>query len=123
MDRADERFNLELAMAKFERDSFSREGERTMNRSSDRYVGTVANDEVGLSKVAIVRATISKINALLKAGGSEVRWRVSVKGRLGKNNPNAHHYRRGGRHWRCSSIDIRREHSTRFDLYVYRRYS
>lgn len=93
------------------------------NRSSDRYVGTVANDEAGLSKVALVRATISKVNASLKAGGSKVRWRVSVKGRLGKGNPNAHHYRRGGRHWRWSSICIRPEHSTRFDIYVYRRFS
>lgn len=93
------------------------------NRSSSSYVGTATNDAEGLKRVELVRSTVSLINAKLAANGSITRYRVSVKGRLGKNNPNARHYRRGGKHWRYSSIDIRSEHSTHFDLYVYRRYA
>lgn len=89
---------------------------------SDNYAGTMTNDEAGLAKIAKARDTISKANAQLAANGSRVRYRLAVKGRLGKDNQYAHHYRRGGRHWRYSSIDIRAEHSTHFDLYVYRRY-
>lgn len=90
-------------------------------RTSRGYVGTVPNDAEGYHRISLVRATVSKANALKAANGSSVRYRVAVKGRLGKDNPNAHHYRRGGKHWRYSSIDIRPEHSTHFDLYVYLR--
>ena len=90
---------------------------------SGSYVGTATNSVEGRKCIELVRATISLVNAELAANGSITRYRVSVKGRLGKNNPNAVHYRRGGKHWRYSSIDIRHEHSTHFDLYIYRRYS
>lgn len=52
--------------------------------------------------------------------GWEVRKRnfMRIRPRLGKNNPNAKLYRRGGKHWRPSSIDIKPEHGTRFDVYV-----
>lgn len=92
-------------------------------RSSGNFVGTVINDADGVYRIKLIRAEISKVNAQLRASGSKIRYRVSVKGRLGKGNSNAHHYHYGGRHWRRSSIDIRHEHSTRFDVYVYRRYS
>ena len=46
------------------------------------------------------------------------RSKVLVRGRLGKDNPNAYMYRRGGQHWRPTSMDIRKEHASRFDLYV-----
>lgn len=93
------------------------------NHNSGNYVGTASSDSEGYKRIELVRATVSKINAQLASNGSNTRYRVSVKGRLGKNNPNALHYRRGGKHWRYSSIDIRPEHSTYFDLYVYRRYA
>ena len=50
--------------------------------------------------------------------GFTVRYRVVVRGRLGKNNPNAHLYRRGGSLYRSTSQDIRHEHATRFDVYL-----
>lgn len=53
-----------------------------------------------------------------------VRWprqTVRVRPRIGKENPNAHHYRRGGKYWRWSSIDIRSEHGAHFDVYVHER--
>jgi hypothetical protein len=87
------------------------------------YVGTVTNDDKGLNHIKAAREAIRALNKSLSASGSSKRCRVTVKGRLGKGNPNAHHYRRGGKHWRRSSIDIRAEHSTHFDVYVHRRYS
>lgn len=92
------------------------------NRRSDNYVGTVNHDADGAWWIDLVRTTISKVNAQMRANGSATRYRVVVRGRLGKDNPSAKEYRRGGRHWRWSSITIRPEHSTRFDLYVCRRY-
>ena len=46
------------------------------------------------------------------------RYRVIIRGRLGKDNPNAHLYRVGGKYYRSSSQDIRHEHATRFDVYL-----
>ncbi len=43
---------------------------------------------------------------------------MRIRPRLGKNNPNAKLYRRGGVHYRSSSLDIKPEHGTRFDVYV-----
>jgi hypothetical protein len=92
-------------------------------RASDSFAGTVDNDAEGARRIELARAAIGKVNAQLRAGGSKVRYRVSVKGRLGKDNPHAHLYRLGAPLHRYSSQDIRPEHSTRFDVYVYRRYS
>ena len=94
-----------------------------MTHRSTTYVGTVTNDVQGLERIQAAREVIRDFNKSLAASGSNKRFRVTVKGRLGKNNPNAHHYRRGGKHFRRSSIDIRAEHSTHFDIYVHRRYS
>ena len=91
-----------------------------MARYSRNFVGTIGNDETGAAQLAAVRRTISKVNAQLRAKRSIERWRVVAKGRLGRDNPNAPLYRHGGKHWRGSSICIRAEHATRFDLYVYR---
>lgn len=43
---------------------------------------------------------------------------MRIRARLGKNNPNAKLYRRGGKYYRPSSLDIKLEHGTRFDVYV-----
>jgi hypothetical protein len=47
------------------------------------------------------------------------RYRVVVRGRLGKYNKYADLYKRGGPLWRYSSQTIRPEHATRFDVYVH----
>ena len=53
-------------------------------------------------------------------GKVEVRKRayVRVRGRLGKNNPNAELYRLGGKLHTWTSQDIKLEHSQRVDIYV-----
>ena len=51
------------------------------------------------------------------------KYRVVLKGRLGKDNPHAHLYRKGGpRHWAIKSGSVSLEHAGRFDVYVYRKY-
>ena len=47
------------------------------------------------------------------------RLRVVLKGRLGKNSPHAHLYRRGGAHYQWCAQTIRPEHAARFDVYVH----
>ena len=49
------------------------------------------------------------------------RWVVRVRGRLGKDNPHAKLYRRGGPLHRYSSQDIRPEHAAHFDVYMHKR--
>lgn len=53
--------------------------------------------------------------------GKIIQHRVVIRPRLGKNNPARHLYAKHGALWRPSGMVIRREHGTRFDLYVYRR--
>lgn len=43
---------------------------------------------------------------------------MRIRPRLGKNSPFAHLYKRGGPLYRMSSQEIKREHGTRFDIYV-----
>ena len=61
--------------------------------------------------------------SLAASGGPTPRWtkrlRVRVRGRLGKNSPYAHLYKKGGPHYQWTSQDIRPEHASRFDVYVH----
>jgi len=86
------------------------------------YVGTVVNDQDGLDKIKLVRTTVSKVNKQLRQSGvTEYRYTVVARGRLGKGNPNADLYRRGGSLYQWSGQTIRPEHSVRFDVYVSKR--
>lgn len=58
----------------------------------------------------------------LATGKVQPRLRVALKGRLGKDNPNAPLYRRGGKLWRYSSLTIRPEHAQHVDVYVHEYY-
>jgi len=90
---------------------------------TDSYVTTIFPDTEGDMELRIIRNTVSKINKKLKADGSPKRFRVSIRGRLGEYNPYARHYRRGGKYWRWSSVDIRPEHANRFDIYIHPYYN
>lgn len=89
---------------------------------TDAYVTTIYPDSDGDNELRIIRNTVSRINKRLKLEGSSKRFQVKVRGRLGEHNPYARHYKRGGKHWRPSSIDIRSEHATHFDVYIHQRY-
>lgn len=105
-----------------------------MQRTSS-YVMTVASNDPRLPEIlASVKRSIKAWNAQRRvaelanpkfveyswSGKQEVRVRarVKVRGRLGKNNPSAELYRRGGPLHRFSAQEIRPEHATRFDIYV-----
>ena len=82
------------------------------------YIGTLSSyDE---AQIKTVRRGIAFQNAVLKLKGSKNRYQLRIRARLGKNNPNRHLYAKGGPLHRFSSQDIRREHGTRFDLYLRR---
>lgn len=95
-----------------------------MSRASS-YICTLSTyDE---EKIAAIRDMVAKTNLLNRLVDRRdiydrpVRYRLMVRPRLGRNNPHAHLYRPGGRYYRLSSMDIRREHGARFDLYLQRR--
>jgi hypothetical protein len=106
-----------------------------MTKRSSEYVMTVRTDDPKLPEIiASIKKSIKVYNAERRvyelsnpefvtyswSGKQEVRKRATlrVRGRLGKNNPNAHLYRRGGPFYRWSSQDYKLEHSERVDIYV-----
>lgn len=97
---------------------------------SSAYYCTVANPDSEIIDQARKRARIRNAEQKLKEVAGAVkaqkyfdkyyvtRYRVVVRPRLGKNNPHAHLYRVGGSLHRSSSQTIRKEHGTRFDVYI-----
>ena len=64
---------------------------------TDAYIGTFHYADAGdMLQLAEVRKMVSNLNKSLKSDGYEYRFRVSLRGRLGKNNPNAEKYRHAG---------------------------
>lgn len=105
-----------------------------MQRTSS-YVMTVeANDPRLPDIIANIKKSIKLWNAQQRvtelqdpkfvtyswSGKQEVRTRASIRirGRLGKDNPNAKLYRQGGPLHRYTSQDIKPEHAVRVDIYV-----
>jgi hypothetical protein len=87
-----------------------------MSRSSNYKFTTTSFTD---SRIANLRAQVSDLNILRRLRGADFRLRVTIHGRLGRDNPNAHLYAQGGPLHRWSSQRIRPEHSTRFDVYVH----
>lgn len=94
-------------------------------RRSEDYICTLSTyDE---EKIAAIREMVRQSNLLNRLANKRDRWgrliayKLRVRGRLGKNNPNRHLYAVGGSLHRMSAQDIKREHATRFDLYLHRR--
>lgn len=66
---------------------------------TDAYIGTFHySDAADMLQLEEVRKMVSNLNKSLKSDGYKYRFRVSLRGRLGKNNPNAEKYRAGGRY-------------------------
>ena len=88
-----------------------------MKRSSS-YEFTVSTADH--QSIGILRAYAKMVNDIRKTlRGEDRRLRVKVRPRLGRNNPHAHLYAVGGPLKRYSSQNIRKEHGTRFDVYLY----
>lgn len=106
-----------------------------MTKRSSSYVCTVdANDPQLPSIIDAIKSHIKMHNAKRRvhelenpefveyswSGKQQVKRRayIRVRGRLGKNNPNAELYRYGGKLHTWTSQDIKIEHSQRVDIYV-----
>ena len=99
-------------------------------RNSVNYKGTVTSLEdqmiadskklAGLLNLKEKHDELMGLTKLLNFGGTKYakRHRVVIRPRLGKNNPNAALYKRGGPHYQWTAQVIRKEHGTRFDIYV-----
>lgn len=92
----------------------------TNRTSAYRFTTTDLNSQL----VQETRKLVKILNAQqrvreLETGKPQRRYKLAFKGRLGENNPYAALYRRGGPEWRYSCQTIRREHATRFDVYMY----
>jgi hypothetical protein len=91
-----------------------------MKQRTDNYVFTADPMSVGdMQQIAVVRKTVATSNKLAKQrakwkGEKPVIYRVSLKGRLGKNNPAAAEY--VGRFQSISLADAQR-----IDVYVHER--
>jgi hypothetical protein len=46
------------------------------------------------------------------------RYRMTIRGRLGKNNRHAHLYAKGGELYRRCAQTIKLEHASRYDIYI-----
>jgi hypothetical protein len=87
-------------------------------RSSAYQFTYYKDDKDGLKKLKKLRKTISKFNALeLETWKykhvAKVKYRVTIKPRLGKDNPNAVMYKN-----RRVAQTIKMEHGAYFDVYV-----
>jgi hypothetical protein len=92
---------------------------------TDSYICTLSTyDEEKIEAVRqLVRSTnlLNKLVSRRDRWGRPVRYRLTIKPRLGRNSPYSHLYREGGPLHRYSSQDVKREHGARFDLYLHRR--
>lgn len=102
-----------------------------MKKRTDSYIFTADPLSVNdMQQVEIVRKTVAVSNKLArqhaKWTGEKPRiFRVTLKGRIGKNNPFAYIYREKRTYWgrKGDYQSIKLEHAQRIDVYVQQRYS
>ena len=96
-------------------------------KRTDSYVFTATDlNDVNIAnvkKAAKLKNSAEKFNELTHGLRGDVfkykvRHRVLVRARRGKDNPYAHLYRRGGPLHRTVGQTIKKEHGTRFDVYI-----
>lgn len=81
-------------------------------RTSTNYVATLdPNSTFDMEKLQIIRNTIKTLNKF-----NTNKFKVSIKGRLGKNNPNAFKYKNK------RVVTIKQEDAARYDVYIYEKY-
>lgn len=97
----------------------------TRRRSSDYAFTTTNPNDSRIADLKLHARIMGMENSIIELKNPDVakrafksRYRVVVRGRLGKDNPNAHLYRAGGPLKRLTSQDIRHEHAQRFDVYL-----
>ena len=97
----------------------------TRQRTSDYAFTTTNPNDSRIADLKLHALIMGMENKIIELKNPDVakrafksRYRVLVRGRLGKDNPNAHLYRVGGPLKRSTSQDIRHEHAQRFDVYL-----
>lgn len=100
-----------------------------INQRTDAYVFTadpLCSDS--MRQIDLVQATVRAVNARNKLSGNPKRFRVSLKGRLGRNNPNAAKYQHAQRlinrnfyPWTNPYQTIKLADAQRIDVYVHSR--
>ena len=101
-----------------------------MKARTDSYIFTADPLSVNdMQQIEIVRKTVATSNKLARrqakwTGEKPVIYRVTLKGRIGKNNPHAHIYRNKTTYWgrKGDYQSIKLEHAQRIDVYVQRRF-
>ena len=85
------------------------------------FIGTFYFDDADdMNQLENVRKMVSNMNKDLKVAGKDYKFYVKCQGRLGKNNPNAWKYKRGGTYG-PNAGSVRLGDATRVDAYIYRR--
>ena len=85
------------------------------------FIGTFYYDDPSdMHQLDNVRKMVSNMNKDLKSANKDYQFYVKCQGRLGKNNPNAWKYKRGGTYG-PSAGSVRLSDATRVDAYIYRR--
>ena len=101
------------------RERFKKAARTEAYRFTSMSYGNVVIDDLKLEvKIENAKRRVKE----LETGKVLPRFRVVLKGRLGKHNVHASLYRKGGSLWRYSAQTIRPEHSTRWDVYVHEYY-
>ena len=101
-----------------------------MKKRTDSYIFTADPLSVlDMQQIELVRKTVATSNKLARRdakwrGEKPVIYRVCLKARIGKNNPNADIYRNKQTYWgRMGNYQsIKLEHAQRIDVYVQRRW-
>ncbi len=90
-------------------------------KAGSSFIGTFYKDDpTDMHQLDNVRKMVSNMNKDLKNAGKNYQFYVKCQGRLGKNNPNAWKYRRGGTYGPHAG-SVRLPDASRFDAYIYRR--
>lgn len=83
-------------------------------KRTNAYIGTFhIEDASDMLQLQEVHKMVRNMNRMLKEDHYPYRFRVTLRGRLGKNNPNARKYRY------CKDVAL--EHAIRIDAYIHRK--
>lgn len=95
---------------------------RIDEKRTDRYIGTFHYDSAeDMLELDEIKKMVKNLNKMLRESGYKYRFRVALRGRLGKNNPKAEKYREKGHiFYRSNRYQmIRLEDAQRVDAYIY----
>lgn len=88
---------------------------QTYKNRSESYIGTFFMDsDEDITQIGSLRRLVKNMNKYLLEDGYKQQYRICLRGRLGKNNPNAYKYKH-------LYQMIKLKDAVRVDAYVYKR--